>query len=333
VTQGVHHLGIGYLVQDVRVHEPEHLARKVLGQLRDEHQSKPALSASFCNPRDLLEKDLGFFDPLVAEELMGLLDASDSRQAGAGIASARKRTKCIGHTACRAGSAARDRREGRREKQIESMQFPARQAVPGRAYDLIDHAALFLHCQGLSRILLSSRVFPCLRRKFDKFQTFALTTATFPLQDPLTLSFPALLYQHWIYRAWIYRLPIQEVALKGEIQTFLPLTPTETQILLALASGERHGYAIMQEISEQTDGRLRVGPGSLYGTIKRLLAAGLIIETAERADPSLNDERRRYYEMTELGRKVLIAEIRNQEQVVELARAKRIYPRARTSPA
>jgi DNA-binding PadR family transcriptional regulator len=127
--------------------------------------------------------------------------------------------------------------------------------------------------------------------------------------------------------------PIPEAALKDELEAFLPLTPTEIHILLALASGERHGYAIMQEISAQTDGRLRVGPGSLYGTIKRLLATGLIIETAERSDSSLNDERRRYYQMTELGRKVLAAEIRNLAQVVELARAKRVYPRARTSPA
>jgi DNA-binding PadR family transcriptional regulator len=114
---------------------------------------------------------------------------------------------------------------------------------------------------------------------------------------------------------------------------FLPLTPTGLQILLALADGERHGYAIMQEIHEQTDGRLRVGPGSLYGTIKRLLAAALIAETAERPDPSLNDERRRYYQITELGRKVLGAEIRNLAQVVELARTKRVYPQPRISPA
>ncbi|HEV3259855.1 MAG TPA: helix-turn-helix transcriptional regulator [Gemmataceae bacterium] len=121
--------------------------------------------------------------------------------------------------------------------------------------------------------------------------------------------------------------------MKDDILAFLPLTHTELQILLALAGGERHGYAIMQEIIEQTEGRLRVGPGSLYGTIKRLLATALIIETAERSDPNLNDERRRYYKMTEFGRKVLAAEIRNLEQVVELARAKRVYPRARTSPA
>src|SRR5262245_39539353 len=82
---------------------------------------------------------------------------------------------------------------------------------------------------------------------------------------------------------------LQETALEDDIQTFLPLTPTELQILLALADGERHGYAIMQEIHEQTGGRLRVGPGSLYGTVKRLLAAALIAETAERPDPGLND--------------------------------------------
>ena len=121
--------------------------------------------------------------------------------------------------------------------------------------------------------------------------------------------------------------------MEDDVQAFLPLTPTELQILLALADGERHGYAIMQGIHEQTGGRLRVGPGSMYGTIKRLLAAALIAETAERPDPGLSDERRRYYRMTELGRKALAAEIHNLAQVVELARMRHVYPQPRTSPA
>ena len=121
--------------------------------------------------------------------------------------------------------------------------------------------------------------------------------------------------------------------MKDEIQALLPLTQTEIQILLALAGGERHGYAIMQEIIEQTRGRMRVGPGSLYGTIKRLLARALIVETVDRSDPNSNDERRRYYKMTELGRKTLAAEVRNLAQVVELASAKHVFTRSRTSPA
>ena len=121
--------------------------------------------------------------------------------------------------------------------------------------------------------------------------------------------------------------------MNDDVQEFLPLTPTELHILLALAGGERHGYAIMQEINDQTAGRLRVGPGSLYGTIKRLLGHKMIVETEERPDASLNDERRRYYAMTSLGRKVLSAEARHLAELVELARAKRVLPRVRTNPA
>ena len=106
----------------------------------------------------------------------------------------------------------------------------------------------------------------------------------------------------------------------------LPLTAAELHILLALAGGERHGYAIMQEIGAATGGRLRVGPGTLYGTIKRLLAAGLISEMEERPDPGLNDERRRYYALTEAGRRVLTADAERLARVVELARVRRILP-------
>jgi DNA-binding PadR family transcriptional regulator len=115
--------------------------------------------------------------------------------------------------------------------------------------------------------------------------------------------------------------------MKDDLRVFLPLTPTELHILLALAGGDRHGYAIMQEINEQSGGRLRVGPGTLYGTIKRMLEDKMIVETEERPDRSLNDERRRYYALTNLGRKVLAAEVRHLAEVVELARAKRVLPR------
>ncbi|MGZ3716649.1 MAG: PadR family transcriptional regulator, partial [Ktedonobacterales bacterium] len=74
----------------------------------------------------------------------------------------------------------------------------------------------------------------------------------------------------------------------------LPLTPTVFHILLALADGEKHGYAIMKEVESQTEGRIKMGPGTLYGSIKRMLSAGLIQETADRPDPELDNERRRY---------------------------------------
>ena len=77
-----------------------------------------------------------------------------------------------------------------------------------------------------------------------------------------------------------------------------PLTPAVFHILLALADGEKHGYAIMKDVEAQTSGQLKMGPGTLYGSIKRMLAGGLIAETDERPDMALDDERRRYYRLT-----------------------------------
>ena len=82
-----------------------------------------------------------------------------------------------------------------------------------------------------------------------------------------------------------------------------PLTPAVFHVLLALADGERHGYAIMQEVAENTGGQMKMGPGTLYGTIKRLLEARMIEESDERPDPDLDDERRRYYRLTGLGQR------------------------------
>lgn len=104
----------------------------------------------------------------------------------------------------------------------------------------------------------------------------------------------------------------------------LPLTPAVFHILLALADGERHGYAIMQEVMKTTEGRIKMGPGTLYGTIKRLLEAGLVQETDERPDPALDDQRRRYYELTGLGGRVVKAEAERLAALVKLARGKRL---------
>jgi DNA-binding PadR family transcriptional regulator len=102
----------------------------------------------------------------------------------------------------------------------------------------------------------------------------------------------------------------------------LPLTPPVFHILLALADEERHGYGIMQDVAHQTDGALQLGPGTLYGCLKRMLAAGLVEESDERPDPALDDERRRYYRMTSLGKRVVRAEADRLAGAVTAAKAK-----------
>lgn len=102
----------------------------------------------------------------------------------------------------------------------------------------------------------------------------------------------------------------------------LPLTPAVFHILLALSDRERHGYSIMQEIAVQTSNQLRIGPTTLYRSIKRMLEDGLIIETEERPDPELDDERRRYYRLTTFGQQVAIAETRRLASAVSIAQKK-----------
>lgn len=104
----------------------------------------------------------------------------------------------------------------------------------------------------------------------------------------------------------------------------LPMTPAVFHILLALADGEKHGYAIMQEVETCTDGELTLGPGTLYGAIKRLLAAGMIEESDQRPDPELDDERRRYYRLTGLGERALSAEAARLARQVQTARLKHV---------
>lgn len=105
-----------------------------------------------------------------------------------------------------------------------------------------------------------------------------------------------------------------------------PLSEAVFQVLLALADRARHGYGIMQEVEERTDGRVRLGPGTVYGAIKRLSAQGLVEET-EAAPDSQDDERRRYYRLTEGGRQVAVAEARRLERLLEAARQKDLLPR------
>ena len=105
------------------------------------------------------------------------------------------------------------------------------------------------------------------------------------------------------------------------------LPPAMFHILLAVAERERHGYAIMQDVLERTDGKLRLGPGTLYGSIKRLLADGLIEELDERPDPDNDDTRRRYYRITRLGRKVASEESARLATLLRHARAIGLAPK------
>ena len=104
----------------------------------------------------------------------------------------------------------------------------------------------------------------------------------------------------------------------------LPLTAVVLHILLALADGERHGYAIAKEIDTATDGAIPTGPGTLYGSIQRMLDAGLITEAPRRSRPDDDDARRRYYRMTALGKRTLAVEVERLAQVVDIARSKRV---------
>lgn len=109
----------------------------------------------------------------------------------------------------------------------------------------------------------------------------------------------------------------------------LPLPVAQLHILLALATGDKHGYAIMQEVETLTEGAVTMGPGTLYGAVKKMVSAALIEESDERPDPELDDQRRRYYRLTALGGRVLDAEINRMEQLARAAKIRRARP-ART---
>ena len=108
-------------------------------------------------------------------------------------------------------------------------------------------------------------------------------------------------------------------------QEFVPLTPAVFNILLALADGEKHGYGIMLEVEANTKGQVLMGPGTLYGSIKRMLQAELIEESDERVDPEMDDPRRRsYYRLTGLGRRTLRMETERLASQVQLAKTKKV---------
>ena len=104
-----------------------------------------------------------------------------------------------------------------------------------------------------------------------------------------------------------------------------PLTPAVLHILLALSTGERHGYGIMKRVEADSQGKVKMGPGTLYGSIGRMMEAGLIRESDKRVDPEMDDERRIYYKLTGVGRTALEAELKRYRGVVAVAEGRLAY--------
>jgi len=112
----------------------------------------------------------------------------------------------------------------------------------------------------------------------------------------------------------------------SEIDSLLPLPPVTFHILMALAEGDRHGYAIIQDVAARTVGEVKLGAGTLYRSIQRMQEQGLIVETQERPKPEVDDERRRYYRISSFGAAVARAEARRLSRLVKLARASGFAP-------
>ena len=112
------------------------------------------------------------------------------------------------------------------------------------------------------------------------------------------------------------------------VEAYLPLTPPVFHVLIALADGEKHGYAILKEVEERTGAKVQLSTGTLYAIIKRLLNDGLIQEIDER--PGQDDERRRYYALTSFGKKVASAEAERMQEMLEAARIKKLVRKPRT---
>lgn len=104
------------------------------------------------------------------------------------------------------------------------------------------------------------------------------------------------------------------------------LTPAVLHILLALSKEERHGYGIMKQVKEDSQGKVKMGPGTLYGSINRMIESGLIIESSKRIDSELDDERRIYYKITGLGKKALTDELDRYKEVLVVAKQKKLLP-------
>jgi DNA-binding PadR family transcriptional regulator len=110
-------------------------------------------------------------------------------------------------------------------------------------------------------------------------------------------------------------------------QPIPPLTPAVFHILLALSGAERHGYGIMKQVEADSQAKVNMGAGTLYGSLKRMLDAGLVRESERRIDPELDDERRIYYQITGTGRKALAAELERYKHLVRLAQERKLLPK------
>ncbi|HJS59165.1 MAG TPA: PadR family transcriptional regulator [Vicinamibacteria bacterium] len=109
----------------------------------------------------------------------------------------------------------------------------------------------------------------------------------------------------------------------------LPLSAAEFEVLIALADGEKHGYAVLKEVARRTGGRVSLSPATLYTIVRRFAADALLVESSARPDPALDDERRRYYRLTEFGRQVAAAEAERMETALAMARAKNLIRKPR----
>ena len=118
---------------------------------------------------------------------------------------------------------------------------------------------------------------------------------------------------------------------KRDTAPHLPLTPAEFHLLLALADGDKHGYAVMKDVARRSGGKVRLSTGTLYGLIRRMVSEGMIAESDERPVAELDDERRRYYRLTEFGQQVAMGEVERLEAVLAVARSKKLFVRTRTA--
>src|SRR5687767_14011655 len=106
-----------------------------------------------------------------------------------------------------------------------------------------------------------------------------------------------------------------------------PLTPAVFHILLALSNGERHGYGIMKQVEADSQGKITMDPGTLYGSLKRMLDAGLVRESDKRVDPEMDDQRRIYYQITGVGAQALAAELERYQRLVTIAQQRKLFPK------
>lgn len=124
---------------------------------------------------------------------------------------------------------------------------------------------------------------------------------------------------NYIRSGYSFRVPVEN--------SKASLTPAVFHILLALAKGELHGYGIMKRVEADSSGNVKMGAGTLYGSLKRMLDGGLVAESGKRVDPAMDDARRIYYRITGVGEKALAAELERFDRIVSLARKQKLLPK------